>query len=52
MDVPVYVFFHLLCPPQMRQSAALVTGELEEVWGDEGLLTTATATTTAIANDS
>ncbi len=38
MDVPVYVFFHLLCTPELRRSAVLVTGDLEEVWGDEELL--------------
>ena len=42
MDVPVYVFFHLLCPPELCRSATVVTGDLEEVWGDEELLTTST----------
>ena len=43
MDVPIYVFFHLLCPSRLRRSAVMLTGELEEVWGEAGLLTTATA---------
>lgn len=35
LDIPVYVFFHLLCPARWRRSAAVLTGGLEEVWGDE-----------------
>ncbi|MBI4445745.1 MAG: hypothetical protein HY645_07520 [Acidobacteria bacterium] len=34
MDVPIFVFFHLLCPVAQRSSAALLTGEIEEAWGD------------------
>ena len=47
MDVPIYVFFHLLCPSGLRRSAAVLTGEMEEVWGDGELLTTATDTATS-----
>ncbi|HXK60209.1 MAG TPA: hypothetical protein PLP42_09990 [Acidobacteriota bacterium] len=34
MDLPVFVFFHLLCPPELRSSAALLSGDIEQSWGD------------------
>ena len=38
MDIPVFVFFHLLCPAASRRSAALMTGEWEQSWGEAELL--------------
>ena len=38
LDLPVFVFFHLLCPAQLRDSGVLMTGDVERVWGNEGLL--------------
>jgi len=34
IDLPIFVFFHLLCPPELKSSAALLGGDLEETWGD------------------
>ncbi|MGH9340762.1 MAG: hypothetical protein ACRD1R_14500 [Acidobacteriota bacterium] len=39
MDMPIFVFFHLLCPSKLRRSGALMRGEMEDAWGDQGLLT-------------
>jgi hypothetical protein len=38
MDLPILVFFHLLCPTGLRDLAMLMTGELEQVWGNTELL--------------
>lgn len=38
MDLPLYLFFHLLCPSRLRRSAAVISGQVQEVWGDEDLL--------------
>jgi hypothetical protein len=38
MDVPIFLFFHLLCPVSERSSAALLTGDLERTWGAAELL--------------
>jgi len=38
LDMPIFVFFHLLCPPQQRRSGAVVTGDWEQVWGEAELL--------------
>ncbi|MCH7804325.1 MAG: hypothetical protein IH937_09605 [Acidobacteria bacterium] len=38
LDMPIFVFFHLLCPPQQRRSGAVMTGDWEQVWGDVELL--------------
>lgn len=40
LDLPVFVFFHLLCPKELRDSGVLMTGDLERVWGNEELLKT------------
>ncbi|MDA2926439.1 hypothetical protein MYX78_04275 [Acidobacteria bacterium AH-259-G07] len=38
LDVPIFVFFHLLCPLKLRRSAAVITGEWEQAWGETELL--------------
>ncbi len=38
LDMPIFVFFHLLCPPQQRRSGAVMTGDWEQVWGETELL--------------
>ena len=38
LDIPILVFFHLLCPPQYRRSGAIMTGDWEQVWGAVELL--------------
>ena len=38
MDIPIFVFFHLLCRSSLRRSAALMSGGLERVWGETSLL--------------
>lgn len=38
LEIPVFLFFHLLCPPNLRRSAVTMTGDLNRVWGDETLL--------------
>ena len=38
MDLPLYSLFHLLCPGKFRESSAVVTGDLERVWGNPELL--------------
>ncbi len=38
LDMPIFVFFHLLCPPQQRRSGAVMTGDWEQVWGERELL--------------
>jgi len=34
IDVPIFVFFHLLCPPELKSSAAVLSGDIEQTWGD------------------
>ncbi len=34
IDVPIFAFFHLLCPAEMKSSAAVLTGDLDQTWGD------------------
>jgi len=41
LDMPIFVFFHLLCPPQQRRSGAVMTGDWEQVWGETEILTAA-----------
>ena len=38
LDLPIFVFFHLLCPVELRDSGVLMTGDVEQVWGNEELL--------------
>lgn len=38
LDMPIFVFFHLLCPPQERRSGAVLTGDWEQVWGETEIL--------------
>ena len=38
LDMPIFVFFHLLCPPQQRRSGAVMTGDWEQAWGETELL--------------
>jgi hypothetical protein len=38
LDMPIFVFFHLLCPPRRRSSGAMMTGDWEQVWGEAELL--------------
>lgn len=38
LDLPIFVFFHLLCPVELRDSGVLMTGEVEQVWGNQKLL--------------
>ncbi len=38
LEVPIFYFFHALCPPETRTSFLLMTGEREQFWGDEQLL--------------
>jgi len=35
--MPIFVFFHLLCPPKQRRSGAVLTGDWEQVWGETEL---------------
>jgi hypothetical protein len=37
-DIPVFVWFHLLCPASKRRSAVLIRGDLERVWGDSSMI--------------
>jgi len=37
-DVPVFIWFHLLCPAAQRTSALVVRGDLERVWGNTDLV--------------
>jgi len=39
MQIPVIAYFHLLCEPALRRSAAVLTGGIERAWGDRELLT-------------
>ena len=41
LDLPIFVFFHLLCPTELRDSGVLMTGDIEQVWGNEELLESA-----------
>ena len=41
LDLPIFVFFHLLCPTQFRDSGVLMTGDTERVWGNKELLESA-----------
>jgi hypothetical protein len=34
LKMPIFVCFHLLCPPELRRSAIVATGDFEAVWGD------------------
>jgi len=36
-NVPAFLYVHLLCPPQHRKSAVVLTGDLEAVWGSKDL---------------
>ncbi len=36
-NVPAFLYLHLLCPPEHRKSAVVLTGDLEAVWGREEL---------------
>jgi hypothetical protein len=36
-NVPAFLYFHLLCPSNYRQSVVALTGDLEGVWGSEEL---------------
>ncbi len=36
-NVPAFLYLHLLCPPEHRKSAVVLTGDLEAVWGSEDL---------------
>jgi hypothetical protein len=38
LDMPIFVFFHLLCPPKQRSSGAVMTGDWEQAWGETELL--------------
>ena len=38
LNTPIFLFVHLLCPPEHRRSAVVLTGGLEVVWGDPGLV--------------
>ena len=38
LDMPIFVFFHLLCPPKQRRSGAVLTGDWEQVWGETEIL--------------
>jgi len=38
LDMPIFVFFHLLCSPQQRRSGAVITGDWEQAWGETELL--------------
>ncbi len=38
MQVPVIAYFHLLCEPAQRRSAAVLTGGIERAWGERELL--------------
>ncbi len=37
LDMPIFVFFHLLCPPKQRSSGAIMTGDWEQAWGETEL---------------
>ncbi|HUV14518.1 MAG TPA: hypothetical protein VMY18_12805 [Acidobacteriota bacterium] len=36
-NVPAFLYLHLLCPPKHRESAVVLTGDFEAVWGSEEL---------------
>jgi hypothetical protein len=36
-NVPVFLYFHLLCPRQQRRSVVVLTGGMEAMWGDKDL---------------
>ncbi len=38
LDIPIFVFFHLLCPLEHRSSGALMTGDWEQAWGEQEML--------------
>ena len=46
LDMPIFVFFHLLCPPKQRISGAVMTGDWEQAWGETELLEDADRVTT------
>ena len=37
-ELPIFYFFHLLCPPAERKSVLILRGDLEQVWGDLDLI--------------
>ncbi|MCZ6877914.1 MAG: hypothetical protein O7G29_07215 [Acidobacteria bacterium] len=45
LDIPIFVFFHLLCSLEHRSSGALMTGDWEQAWGERELLGKLTADT-------
>ncbi|MEJ2077131.1 MAG: hypothetical protein P8020_16375, partial [Acidobacteriota bacterium] len=38
LNVPIFLFAHLLCPTENRRSVVVMTGGIEAVWGDTGLV--------------
>lgn len=38
LDLPIFIFFHLLCPARLRTSGTLMSGDFEQAWGDPELL--------------
>lgn len=43
LQIPVFLVFHLLCPPTLRRSAVVLSGDLNRVWGESALLEEAAA---------
>jgi hypothetical protein len=37
-ELPIFFWFHLLCPPDQKRSAVVLTGDLERVWGDVSVI--------------
>jgi hypothetical protein len=37
-ELPIFYWFHLLCPASQRKSVVILKGDLEKVWGDPGII--------------
>jgi hypothetical protein len=37
-ELPLFFWFHLLCPEELRKSAVILTGDLHRVWGDTEMI--------------
>ena len=37
-ELPVFFWFHLLCPRNLRKSVLILTGELDRVWGEPEII--------------
>jgi hypothetical protein len=37
-ELPIFYWFHLLCPSNQRESVLILTGDLDRVWGEPGVI--------------